>query len=81
MNSLKEHDFRLIYEFYLNRIYEKTHEEVDDNIRFLLEMYCNGSVFMTSKWLMNDEENDIVDLLIEAMPLKLRELFEEIKLL
>lgn len=81
MDDFREHDFKLIYRFYLDKIYEKTQCEVDGDIRFLLEMYCNGSVFMTSKWLLNDEKSDIVSLLIDAIPLRLKELFKEINLL
>ena len=48
-NSLKEHDFALILSFYLDLIKEKTGRAPDERIRFLLEMYCQGSIYMTVK--------------------------------
>lgn len=83
-NCLKDHDFELIYDFYAKRINEKGHHELDDDIKFLLEMYCNGSIFMTVKWVMNDCLEDpsiIVNNLIDAMPPKLKEVFLNLKLI
>ena len=48
-NSVKEHDFALILSFYLDLIKEKTGRAPDERIRFLLEMYCQGSIYMTVK--------------------------------
>ena len=50
-NSLREHDFRLILEFYTDRIEEKTGKKLSDQLRFLLEMYCQGSIYMTVRWV------------------------------
>lgn len=43
-NSLKEHDFELILGFYQDLIVKKTGRPPAEDIRFLLEMYCQGSV-------------------------------------
>ena len=52
-NSLKEHDFELILEFYSNLIRRKTGHAPDSEIRFLLEMYCQSSIYMTVKWVLS----------------------------
>ena len=43
-NSLREHDFQLIFRFYQDLIQLKTGAPASDDIRFLLEMYCHGSM-------------------------------------
>lgn len=48
-NCLCEHDFHLIMEFYTERIEKKTKKAVSDHLRFLLEMYCHGSIYMTAQ--------------------------------
>ena len=50
-NSLKEHDFELILEFYSNLIFQKTGRRPDAETSFLLEMYCRGSIRSRSKIL------------------------------
>ena len=51
-NSLKEHDFELILQFYTDLIARKTSQPLDGELHFLLEMYCQGSVYMTVKWVL-----------------------------
>ena len=49
-----------------------------------MEMYCQGSVYMTVKWVlggMKDSPRDMSGKLVEAMPPKLAEVFERLKLL
>ena len=82
-NNLKEHDFIMIYEFYCALLREKTGEIPDKQIRKLLEMYCQSSVYMTVQWLMKgmkETEEELADLMIEAMPVRLHTLFLEIGL-
>lgn len=70
-NSLKEHDFDLILQFYLNKIMEKTGRMPDEMLRFQLEMYCRGSVYMTVKWVlggMKATPEEMAKSLVEAMP-------------
>ena len=82
-NSLKEHDFELIIEFYREQIQRKTHRKVREDLMFLLEMYCRGSVYMTVKWVLNgmkETPEEMAGALLDAMPPKLREVFMEIHL-
>ncbi len=83
-NNLKEHDFIMIYEFYCSLIREKTGQLPDYHIRKLLEMYCQASIYMTVQWLMKgmkESEEELADLMIDAMPPQLSKLFKEINLI
>jgi len=74
-NSLFDYDLKLITEFYTNRIMEKTGKPLDSHSEFLLEMYCLGSMDMTFKWIvegMKMEPKEIADLLIDAIPERLK---------
>ena len=51
-NSVKEHDFELILQFYKDLIARKTSRPLEEEMEFLLEMYCRGSVYMTEKWVL-----------------------------
>lgn len=83
-NSLKEHDFAHICQFYTNLIVQKTGKPVDEDISFLLEMYCYASVYMTVKWVltgMKESPETMADRLTQAMPAKLEKLFSRLGLL
>lgn len=83
-NSLKEHDFELILQFYMDLIGKKTSQPLKEDFQFLLEMYCRGSVYMTVKWVlsgMTDTPGDMADKLVDAMPPKLARVFAELNLL
>ena len=83
-NSLKEHDFELILQFYTGLLARKDCRVLDQELRFLLEMYCQGSVYMTVKWVlggMKDVPQDMSAKLVEAMPPKLAQVFDRLKLL
>ncbi len=82
-NSLKEHDFNLILQFYLDKMMEKTGQIPDEEIRFQLEMYCRGSVYMTVKWVLNGMKatpEEMARSLVEAMPEQLGKRFRSLKL-
>ncbi len=82
-NNLKEHDFIMIYEFYCDLIRKKTGENLDKHTRKLLEMYCQSSIYMTVQWLMKgmkEKEEELADLMIDAMPGTLHALFKSIGL-
>ena len=51
-NSVKEHDFELILQFYKDLIARRTSRPLGEELQFLLEMYCQGSVYMTVKWIL-----------------------------
>ena len=77
-NNLKEHDFFMIFEFYCRLIREKTGELPDKRTRKLLEMYCQSSIYMTVQWVlkgMQETEEELADLMIEAMPPHLENMF------
>lgn len=83
-NSLKEHDFELILEFYSNLIFQKTGRRPDAETSFLLEMYCRGSIYMTVKWLlggMNFPPAQLAKQLVLGMPEKLVQLFTNLHIL
>ena len=83
-NNLKEHDFIMIYEFYCSLIREKTGTPPDKRTRKLLEMYCQASIYMTVQWLlkgMQETEEELADLMIDAMPGALAEQFSKINIL
>ena len=83
-NSVKEHDFELILQFYKDLIARKTSRPLGEELEFLLEMYCRGSVYMTEKWVlggMKDSPRRMSDKLVEAMPPKLEKVFSELGLL
>ena len=79
-NSVKEHDFALILQFYKDLIGEKSSRPLGEELEFLLEMYCRGSVYMTEKWVlsgMKDSPEEMSQKLVEAMPPKLEQVFRE----
>lgn len=83
-NSLKEHDLELILTFYMNLIKEKTGKYPEPDIQFLLEMYCQGSVYMTIKWItegMTYSPAELAALMVKAMPAELSRLFSDLKML
>ena len=83
-NSLREHDFELILRFYEELISRKTSRQLEEDIRFLLEMYCQGSVYMTVKWIlggMKEEPEQVARKLVEAIPPKLETVFLDLGLL
>ena len=83
-NSLKEHDFELILRFYQDLISRKSLRPVEEEVRFLLEMYCQGSVYMTVKWIlggMKEKPEEMARKLVEAMPPKLERVFAQLGLL
>ena len=84
VSFLKEHDFFMIYEFYCSLIRDKTGTPPDKHTRKLLEMYCQASIYMTVQWLMKgmkESEEELADLMIDAMPVSLSEQFLRINIL
>jgi len=83
-NSLKEHDFELIFQFYTNLIRKKTGKIPDKEILFILEMYCRSSIYMTVKWVLGGikcSPEQLALQLVQSMPSKLEQLFTELKIL
>jgi len=68
-NSLRQHDFELIPE---------------ENVLFLLEMYCNSSIYMTVKWVTGEvtcTPEELAERLVDGMPGKLAEVFTGLEIL
>ena len=83
-NSLKDHDFQMIYDFYRRLIREKTGSLPDEEISALLEMYCQASVYMTVEWVLRRTQisaSELTQLMLDAMPEKIRQLFLELGIL
>lgn len=81
-NSLLQHDFDFIYEFYTDIIKKKYQREIPPDIEFLLEMYCRGSIAMTVQWVtggMKRSTEDMAELLVRAPPPELAELLNDFK--
>ncbi|WP_296557345.1 TetR/AcrR family transcriptional regulator C-terminal domain-containing protein [uncultured Acetobacterium sp.] len=75
-NSIYDYDLNLIKDYYTNRIVKKTGKPLEADDQFLLEMYCQGSMDMTFKWVtegMVMEPAEFAKLLIDAIPEKLRQ--------
>lgn len=83
-NNLREHDFHLILAFYTERIEGKTGMKMPDHLRFLLEMYCQGSIYMTVQWVLGKikgSPEEMAEALVDAMPAELGEVFRRLELL
>ena len=71
-NNLMDYDYRCILAFY--RSVAQANGPVTDDIQFLLEFYCHGSMDMTAAWVRNgmgETPSAMAERLIEAMPQKL----------
>lgn len=83
-NSLREHDFHLILQFYTGQIEEKTGKKITESMHFLLEMYCQGSIYMTVRWVLGKIKatpEQMAESLVDAMPAGLAELFRRLELM
>ena len=77
-NSLRDHDYREIHAFYTNMIESRAKEPLSSELNFILEMYCRGSVYMTTRWVSGEIEytpEEMAKCLVEAMPAVLAEVF------
>ena len=83
-NSLRQHDFQLILDFYENLIHKKTGKVLEKEMHFLLEMYCQSSIYMTVKWVLGEIDcsaEKLAQILVDGMPGKLEKLFTELGIL
>ena len=83
-NSLRQHDFELILEFYETIICEKTGKIPEKNIQFLLEMYCQSSIYMTIRWVTGEltcTPEKLASLLVDGMPGRLADIFTRLGIL
>lgn len=83
-NNLRDHDFHLILAFYTERIEGKTGKKMPEHLRFLLEMYCQGSIYMTVQWVLGKikgSPEEMAESLVDAMPAELGDVFRKLELL
>ncbi len=83
-NSLRQHDFELILQFYENLIREKTGKVPGENVHYLLEMYCQSSIYMTVKWVTGGvtcTPEELASIIVDGMPEKLTEIFARLEIL
>ena len=83
-NSLRQHDFELILAFYEDLIREKTGKAPEESIHYLLEMYCQSSIYMTVKWVTGGvtfTPEGLAATLVDGMPEELAELFVSLEIL
>lgn len=75
-NNLKNYDYEMIYKFYEKAIIKQTQKPLSQDMEFLLEMYCKGSINMTSKWAtgyLEITKEKMVELLIQSVPSTLKQ--------
>lgn len=80
-NNVENYDYQCILEFY-SSIIEKKIDHIPHDIMFLLKMYCHGSITMTVEWAvggMKETPEEMADLLIAALPVKLEELLSQLQ--
>ena len=78
VRELHKNGIELILEFYETIICEKTGKFPEENVLFLLEMYCNSSIYMTVKWVTGEvtcTPEELAERLVDGMPGKLAEVF------
>lgn len=81
-NSVLHYDYESILQFYTDIIVKKTGAPLSQDVRFLLEMYCRGSIDMTVQWAttgMTLSPERMAGLLVDALPDKLRELLSDLQ--
>lgn len=73
-NSPMNYDYECIYKFYSDIISKKMNGSLDEEVDFLLRMYCRGSIYMTVEWVHGPKSiapEQIADLLIQSLPKRL----------
>ena len=83
-NCLRDHDFQLITAFYTDQIESRTGKKISPHLQFQLEMYCQGSIFMTVQWVLGCRKctpEELARSLAGAMPAELSNVFREVGLI
>ena len=83
-NCLRDHDFQLITAFYTDQIESRTGKKISPHLQFQLEMYCQGSIFMTVQWVLGYRKctpEELASSLTGAMPAELSDVFREVGLI
>ena len=83
-NCLRDHDFELITRFYTDKIEKKSGQKLSEHLHFLLEMYCQASVYMTIQWVLGRKKTtprELAKALTEAVPAELKAVFEKLQMI
>lgn len=81
-NNVENYDYNCILQFYTQIIEKKTGGKIPEDIQFLLEMYCHGSITMTVEWAvggMKMAPTEMADILIDALPPKLEQYLSDLQ--
>ena len=79
-NCLRDHDFQLICAFYTEQLETRMACRLSRQLQFQLEMYCQGSIYMTVQWVLGNHKatpETLARFLSESMPAELRDVFKE----
>jgi len=82
-NSLLAYDYRCILAFYTAIAESNSAGPLPDDIAFLLEFYCHGSMDQTMAWAqkgMTLEPEKMAAMLVEAMPQRLGEYLNDLSM-
>ena len=83
-NSLVEHDYQQILNFYQKLMQQKTTNPIPSDIQFALEMYCYASVIKTVEWLKKGTQitsHQLAKRLINSMPENLKSYYIELDII
>ena len=70
--------------FYTDKIEKKSGQKLSEHLHFLLEMYCQGSVYMTIQWVLGRKKatpKELAKALTEAVPAELKAVFEKLQMI
>ena len=77
-NCLRDHDFQLICAFYTEQLETRMACRLSRQLQFQLEMYCQGSIYMTVQWVLGYRKcsaEELAHALASAMPEELQTVF------
>ena len=80
-DGLYQFTHRLIFDFHKNFIEKQEGRTLDPEEKYLLDMYCESSVYMTMKWATKEIEvgsTQMANLLVDAMPPKLQNVYKTV---
>jgi AcrR family transcriptional regulator len=79
-NCLRDHDFQLICAFYTEQLETRMACRLSRQLLFQLEMYCQGSIYMTVQWVLGYRKcsaEELAHALASAMPEELQTVFHK----
>lgn len=82
-NSLLAYDYRCILAFYTTIAESNSSGPLPEDILFLLEFYCHGSMDQTMAWAqqgMAEDPEKMAAMLVEAMPPRLSEYLNDLSM-